>query len=268
MSACAPTARSRLPLDARCAQPRARARDRRRDFDSVAIVFMHAYAYPEHERQAAELAREAGFSQISVSHEVSPLIRIVGRGDTTVADAYLSPVSRLRRRWRRASSPRLRESGMRSVRTGEGRRSAASSAPHPSPLPTKVGKAASRSCSSWRRRAGSSRRSSFTAATRSSRDRRAAWSAWRRRRGRRASSASSASTWAARRRTSRISRATTSGASRPRWRACVCARRCSAIHTVAAGGGSILTFDGSACAPGPKAPAPIRVPCATGAAGR
>jgi hypothetical protein len=62
--------------------------------DSVAIVFMHAYAYPEHERRASALAREAGFSQISVSHEVSPLIRIVGRGDTTVADAYLSPVLR------------------------------------------------------------------------------------------------------------------------------------------------------------------------------
>ena len=61
---------------------------------SVAIVLMHAYAYPAHERQAAELARSAGFTQISVSHEVSPLIKIVGRGDTTVADAYLSPILR------------------------------------------------------------------------------------------------------------------------------------------------------------------------------
>ena len=61
---------------------------------SVAIVFMHAYAYPEHERQAAALAREAGFTQISLSHEVAPLIKIVPRGDTTVADAYLSPVLR------------------------------------------------------------------------------------------------------------------------------------------------------------------------------
>jgi 5-oxoprolinase (ATP-hydrolysing) len=61
---------------------------------SVAIVFMHAYAHPAHERQAAELARKAGFRQISVSHEVSPLIKIVGRGDTAVADAYLSPILR------------------------------------------------------------------------------------------------------------------------------------------------------------------------------
>ncbi len=61
---------------------------------AVAIVFMHAYAFPEHEKQAAALARELGFTQISVSHEISPLIKIVGRGDTTVADAYLSPILR------------------------------------------------------------------------------------------------------------------------------------------------------------------------------
>ncbi len=61
---------------------------------AVAIVFMHAYAFPEHEKQAAALARELGFQQISVSHEISPLIKIVGRGDTTVADAYLSPILR------------------------------------------------------------------------------------------------------------------------------------------------------------------------------
>ena len=62
--------------------------------DAVAIVFMHAYAFPEHERQAAALARELGFAQVSASHEVSPLIKLVGRGDTTVADAYLSPILR------------------------------------------------------------------------------------------------------------------------------------------------------------------------------
>jgi 5-oxoprolinase (ATP-hydrolysing) len=63
-------------------------------FDAVAIVLMHAYAFPEHERLAAELARGLGFSQVSVSHEVSPLIKLVPRGDTTVADAYLSPILR------------------------------------------------------------------------------------------------------------------------------------------------------------------------------
>jgi 5-oxoprolinase (ATP-hydrolysing) len=61
---------------------------------AVAIVFMHAYAFPEHERQAVALAREIGFAQVSASHEVSPLIKLVSRGDTTVADAYLSPVLR------------------------------------------------------------------------------------------------------------------------------------------------------------------------------
>ncbi len=61
---------------------------------AAAIVFMHAYKFPDHERHAAALAREAGFTQVSASHEVSPLINLVGRGDTTVADAYLSPVLR------------------------------------------------------------------------------------------------------------------------------------------------------------------------------
>jgi 5-oxoprolinase (ATP-hydrolysing) len=59
---------------------------------AVAIALLHGYRYPDHERRAARLAREAGFSQVSVSHEVSPLARIVPRGQTTVADAYLSPV--------------------------------------------------------------------------------------------------------------------------------------------------------------------------------
>src|SRR5512133_3671698 len=59
---------------------------------AVAIVFMHAYRYAEHERRVAALAREMGFAQVSVSHEVSPLIKLVGRGDTTVVDAYLSPI--------------------------------------------------------------------------------------------------------------------------------------------------------------------------------
>jgi len=61
---------------------------------TVAIVFMHAYRYPEHERQVAALARDMGFAQVSVSHEVSPLIKLIGRGDTTVVDAYLSPILR------------------------------------------------------------------------------------------------------------------------------------------------------------------------------
>jgi 5-oxoprolinase (ATP-hydrolysing) len=61
---------------------------------AVAIVFMHAYRYPDHERRVAALARELGFPQVSASHEVSPLIKLVGRGDTTVVDAYLSPILR------------------------------------------------------------------------------------------------------------------------------------------------------------------------------
>ena len=67
---------------------------RRAGFDAVAIAFMHGYAHPEHERRVAELARAAGFSQVSVSHEISPLMKLVGRGETTVVDAYLSPILR------------------------------------------------------------------------------------------------------------------------------------------------------------------------------
>ena len=61
---------------------------------AVAVVLMHAYRYGEHERQIAALARELGFAQVSASHEVSPLIKLVGRGDTTVVDSYLSPILR------------------------------------------------------------------------------------------------------------------------------------------------------------------------------
>ncbi|MEM6617158.1 MAG: hydantoinase B/oxoprolinase family protein [Pseudomonadota bacterium] len=61
---------------------------------AVAIVFMHAYKFTAHEKRAAELAAEVGFTQISASHQVSPLVKLVGRGDTAVVDAYLSPILR------------------------------------------------------------------------------------------------------------------------------------------------------------------------------
>ncbi|MCC3861386.1 hydantoinase B/oxoprolinase family protein [Pseudemcibacter aquimaris] len=61
---------------------------------SVAIVCMHGYRYTDHEAKLSHLAREVGFPQISTSHETSPLMKLVGRGDTTVVDAYLSPILR------------------------------------------------------------------------------------------------------------------------------------------------------------------------------
>ncbi|MGZ5201638.1 MAG: hydantoinase B/oxoprolinase family protein [Telluria sp.] len=61
---------------------------------SLAIVFMHGYRYRQHEEAVARIARETGFTQVSVSHEVSPLMKLVARGDTTVVDAYLSPILR------------------------------------------------------------------------------------------------------------------------------------------------------------------------------
>ncbi len=61
---------------------------------AVAITLMHAYLNPENEQRLAEIAKDIGFKQISVSHEVSPLIRMISRGDTTVVDAYLTPILR------------------------------------------------------------------------------------------------------------------------------------------------------------------------------
>jgi 5-oxoprolinase (ATP-hydrolysing) len=61
---------------------------------SCAIVLMHGYRYPAHEKEIATIALEVGFTQVSVSHEVTPLMKLVSRGDTTVVDAYLSPILR------------------------------------------------------------------------------------------------------------------------------------------------------------------------------
>ena len=68
------------------------AEARAQGYDAVAIVFMHAYRYPAHERMAAEIARDLGFNQVSESHVASALIKLVSLGDTTVVDAYLSPI--------------------------------------------------------------------------------------------------------------------------------------------------------------------------------
>ena len=81
------------PLDSDSTEPALRAA-----YDAgiraVAIVLMHGYRYPQHEEALAALARRIGFTQVSVSHEVSPLMKLVSRGDTTVVDAYLSPILR------------------------------------------------------------------------------------------------------------------------------------------------------------------------------
>jgi 5-oxoprolinase (ATP-hydrolysing) len=81
------------PLDLVDAELQLRAA-RNRGFQACAVILMHGYRYPQHEVALAELARRLGFTQVSVSHEVSPLMKFVSRGDTTVVDAYLSPVLR------------------------------------------------------------------------------------------------------------------------------------------------------------------------------
>src|SRR4051812_6408196 len=82
-----------VPLDAVRARE-ALAAIREAGIDALAIVFMHGWRFSEHEAQLSGIARELGFTQVSVSNEVAPLIKLIGRGDTTVVDAYLSPVLR------------------------------------------------------------------------------------------------------------------------------------------------------------------------------
>ena len=65
-----------------------------RGYRSAAVVFMHGYRFAEHEKRVGEIAQAIGFEQISLSHDVSPLMKLVSRGDTTVVDAYLSPILR------------------------------------------------------------------------------------------------------------------------------------------------------------------------------
>jgi len=81
------------PLDAIAAERDLRAAWER-GIRSCAIVLLHGYRYRQHEERLAELALDIGFTQVSVSHRVSPLMKLVSRGDTTVVDAYLSPVLR------------------------------------------------------------------------------------------------------------------------------------------------------------------------------
>jgi 5-oxoprolinase (ATP-hydrolysing) len=82
-----------VPLDEAAARAGLQAL-RNAGIDALAIVLIHGWRHRRHETELAEIARELGFAQVSVSHEVAPLIKLIGRGDTTVVDAYLSPVLR------------------------------------------------------------------------------------------------------------------------------------------------------------------------------
>jgi 5-oxoprolinase (ATP-hydrolysing) len=81
------------PLDESQAR-QALAEIRESGIDTLAIVLMHGWRFPDHEHRLSDMAYQMGFNQVSVSNEVAPLIKLVGRGDTTVVDAYLSPVLR------------------------------------------------------------------------------------------------------------------------------------------------------------------------------
>ncbi len=81
------------PLDADAARAALEAAHAQ-GYRSVAIALMHSYRYPDHEKTLGEMAETAGFTQVSLSHRASPLIKLVARGDTAVVDAYLSPILR------------------------------------------------------------------------------------------------------------------------------------------------------------------------------
>lgn len=81
------------PLDTRSARE-ALSKAYSQGYRSVAIALMHGYRHTDHEKKLGEMARQTGFTQVSLSHEASPLIKLVSRGDTAVVDAYLSPILR------------------------------------------------------------------------------------------------------------------------------------------------------------------------------
>ncbi|RZM82530.1 hydantoinase B/oxoprolinase family protein [Leptolyngbya iicbica] len=97
---------------------------------ACAIVLMHGYRYPTHEQRVADLAHQVGFTQISVSHQVSPLMKLVSRGDTTVVDAYLSPI--LRRYVDRIASALIQNSKFK-IPFGKGKALQNSKLPSPTP---------------------------------------------------------------------------------------------------------------------------------------
>jgi 5-oxoprolinase (ATP-hydrolysing) len=98
---------------------------------ACAIVFMHGYRYSDHEQQVAAIAHEIGFTQISVSHQISPLMKLISRGDTTVVDAYLSPI--LRRYVEQVSQELDDQRGTRDGERRTGDRYSTPHIPHPTP---------------------------------------------------------------------------------------------------------------------------------------
>ncbi|MEA5477704.1 hydantoinase/oxoprolinase family protein, partial [Pseudanabaena galeata UHCC 0370] len=104
---------------------------------ACAIALMHSYRYPQHEQKLAELAQQIGFTQISISHKISSLIKFVSRGDTTVVDAYLSPI--LKRYVDRVSSQLNQTLTSRASLAGDGDKAAKSQTLTPSPSPAGEG---------------------------------------------------------------------------------------------------------------------------------
>jgi N-methylhydantoinase A/oxoprolinase/acetone carboxylase beta subunit len=196
---------------------------------AVAIVLMHGYRFPDHEKALAELAVELGFTQVSVSHAVCPLMKLISRGDTTVVDAYLSPI--LRRYVNEVERDVAGVTqGAREVAMDARRQGAADETVQQ--VRRGGGDEANKADARYRPRlqfmqsnGGLPTRTFSRGRTRSSPAPRAESSAPSKSRDLPDSTGSSASTWAARRPTSRTTQANTSGRSSPRSPVCGLRRR-------------------------------------------
>ena len=200
-------------------------------FQSVAIVLMHGYRHHAHELAVAEIAGAIGYTQVSVSHQVSPLMKLVGRGDTTVVDAYLSPILRayVDRVATATGDVRLMfmqsNGGLVDARMFQGKDAILSG-----PAGGIVGAAKTAALAGLDRIIGFDMGGTSTDVTHYA---------------------------------GAFERAFDTEVAGVRIRAPM-----MKIHTVAAGGGSIVSFDGQRFRVGPRVPAPTPAPPATGAAGR
>lgn len=198
---------------------------------AVAVVCLHSYLYPGHEREIGTLAQRIGFAQISLSSEVSPLMKLVPRGDTTVVDAYLSPVLR---RYINQVADQMRGVRLMFMQSNGG----------------------------WRRPGTSAARTRFCLV------RPAASSAWCGCRRWPASIMLLASTWAAPRPTCRTTPASTNASSRPRLPGSGCARRCWTSTRQPPAAGRFCISTGAATESARTRPEPTPARPATAAADR
>src|SRR6201996_4067835 len=234
------------------------ARARPAGYRAAAVVCMHGYRYPEHEARIGDLARAAGFTQVSESHRTSPLMKLVSPGDTTVVDAYLSPILQ---RYVTEVAAELKDVRLLFMQSNGGLTDAAGFPGKDSIVSRPARGVGGQGPPGPARRASAAR-------TRSCPGRPAGSSAWPARPRTRASPRPSASTWAAPPPTCRTSRASSSANTRRRSPGCGCAPRCCPSTRWPRAVAPSCTSTGAGTGPGPTRPAPTPGPPATAAAAR